>query len=47
MKEFHTSYKQVRITNDERFGKVSIYKSLTNAKDLVFTIVKNFQSEKQ
>lgn len=47
MKEFHKKYKQVRSTNDERFGKVSIYKSHQNEKDLVFTIVKNFQAEKQ
>lgn len=47
MKEFHKSYKQVRSTHDERFGKVNIYRSVGDEKDLVFTIEKRFQHEKQ
>lgn len=47
MKEFHKEYKQVKSTTDERFGKVSIYRSNSDKTDLVFTITKNFQSERQ
>lgn len=47
MKEFNRSYKQVQSTHDHRFGKITVYKSLSDQKDLVFTIEKRFQSEKQ
>lgn len=45
MQAFQQKYKQVRTVEDQRFGKVTIYRCNQNANDFVFTMTRTFQNE--